>query len=76
MTLMLFELTLEALEQGEGIGGGPGKTGQYLTLVEPTHLARIALHHGRTERDLTIAADHDPVAASYREDCRTTKIFH
>ncbi len=59
MALVLFQLGLEALEQGEGVGGGAGKTGQHLLAVELAHLARRAFDDDVAERDLAVAADGD-----------------
>ena len=39
---MFLQLLLEALEQGEGIGGGAGETGQYLTVIQAPDLLGVA----------------------------------
>src|SRR5271157_3916093 len=52
-----LELALEALEQGEGIGGAAGKPGQYFATVQPAHFSGIALHHALCKRHLSVAAD-------------------
>ena len=59
VALVLFELGLEALEQREGVGGGAGKAGQHLVVVELAHLARRALDDDVAERDLAVAAERD-----------------
>ena len=43
VALVLLELGLEALEQGEGVGGRAGEAGQHLVVVQAAHLARVAL---------------------------------
>src|SRR5690606_34276543 len=53
---VLLELGLEQLEQGERIGRGPGEARQHLpVLAQPTHLARIGLHHRVPDGDLAVA---------------------
>jgi len=73
---MLLQLALKAFEQGEGVCGGAGKTGNHLLLVEPAHLAGIALHHRIAEGDLTVAADHDPALTPYGQDGCASELFH
>ena len=66
---ILFELRLETLEQGEGIGGGAGKAADHFALGEPAHFFRIALDDGLPDRDLAVAAD-DRAAAFLDHDDR------
>src|SRR5690606_12820192 len=63
-----LELALEALEQREGIGRASGKAGEDLAVVEPAHLAGIALHDGVAERDLPVAAHRNRAIAANSED--------
>ncbi|MNY59270.1 hypothetical protein D3C86_1956990 [compost metagenome] len=63
MALVFFQLAFKALEQGEGICGGAGKTGQYLAVIEAANLFRIAFHHGVAEGNLAVAA-HDDFAVA------------
>ncbi len=68
------EFALEALEQGEGIGRAAGEPAEDLALTERPHLAGVALHHGRAERDLTITADGDDALAPHAEDRGAVRI--
>ena len=56
---MFLQLGLEALEQGEGIGGAAGEAGQHLVLVQPAHLAGSGLDDDIAEGDLAVAAEGD-----------------
>jgi hypothetical protein len=68
VALMLFELGLESLEQRERVGSRPGKTGQYLLVIKPAHLARRRLDDDIAQRDLAIAAERDRALAADRQD--------
>ena len=70
----LLELAFEAFEQGEGVGGSAGVTAQYLAIAERTHLARVALHHGVAEGDLSIAADGDGAVSPHGQDGGAVRI--
>src|SRR5690606_35895509 len=59
----------------EGIRRPTGKPGQHLILVQPPHLAGVALHDRITLGDLSVAPDDHLAAASYRDDRGTTKLF-
>ncbi|MOA09820.1 hypothetical protein D3C78_1296740 [compost metagenome] len=59
VALVLFQLGLEALEQREGIGRGPGKAGQHGAVIEAAHLARSPLDHDVAQGDLAVAANGD-----------------
>src|SRR5215472_17778055 len=37
--LVLLELRLEALEEGEGVGGAPGEASEDAAVTEPAHLS-------------------------------------
>ena len=71
---VLLELALEALEQREGIRRAAGKAREHLVVVQPAHLAGIALHDGVADRDLAVAAHGDRTAAAHREDRRAVRI--
>ena len=80
MPLVFLQLGLKALEQGECIGSGAGKTGQHFAVVELAHLARRALDHDVAERYLAVAADGDLRAVRrvtpHADDGGTVKLFH
>ncbi len=68
---ILFELGLQPLEQGEGVGGGAGETGDHVAaLADAAHLAGVALHDGLAEADLAVAGDHDLAALAHGHDRR------
>jgi hypothetical protein len=60
---MFLKLAFETLEEGEGVSGGPGKTGDHLAVVQATNFLRVAFHHGIAERNLAVAA-HDDFAVA------------
>jgi hypothetical protein len=80
VALVLLKFGLEALEQGEGIGSGAGKTGQHFAVVELAHLARCALDHDVAERYLAVAADGDLRSVGrvtpHADDGGAVKLFH
>ena len=81
MALVLLQLRLEPLEQREGVGGGAGKSGNDLVVVELAHLARRALDDDVAQRHLAVAAyRHLPAAlgvlAPHADDGRAVKLFH
>src|SRR5690606_5633827 len=76
VALVFFELGLEALLQGERVGGGAGKAGQHLVMVQPADFARCALEDDVAEGDLPIAAYGDLVAAPNADDGGSVKLFH
>ncbi|MNP35004.1 hypothetical protein D3C76_1283170 [compost metagenome] len=61
---MGLQLGLEALEQGEGIGGTAGEARQHLAVIETMNLAGVALHDGVAEGYLAIPPDHDLAVAA------------
>ena len=63
-----LQLALEALEQREGVGRAAGEAGQHLAVVQPAHLAGIALHHGVAQGDLAVAAEGEDAVAAHRKD--------
>jgi hypothetical protein len=58
---ILLQFGLEPREEGERIGGRPGKAGQDPLVVEPPDLARALLDDGVAEGDLAVAG-HDRLA--------------
>ena len=65
MPLVLLQLAFEAFEQGEGVGGGAGETGQHLAVVEAAHFLGVALHDGIAKRYLAVAAHDDFAIAAH-----------
>ena len=63
VTLMLFKLAFEAFEEGKGVSGGTGKTGNDLAVVQATNFFRVAFHHGIAKGNLAVAA-HDDFAVA------------
>ena len=59
---VLLELALEVLEQRERVGGAACKAGEHLAVMQPPHLAGVALHDLGAERDLPVAAERDAAA--------------
>src|SRR5690606_29235360 len=76
VALVFFELGLEALLQGERVGGGTGKTGQHLLMVQAADFARRALENDVAQSNLPIAAYGDLVAAPNADDGCSVKLFH
>ena len=70
---VLLELRLEALEQRERIGRAAREAREHLAVMQPAHLARVALHHLIAERDLAVAADRDAAVATHANDRRAVK---
>ncbi len=65
---MLFQLGLEALEQGECVGRAAGEAGQDLVVIQAADFARGLLDHDVAQRDLTVAAQRDGGAAPNGKD--------
>jgi hypothetical protein len=76
VAVVLLQLALEALEQGEGIRGGSGEAGDHLFLEQAPHFAGVALHHRIAEGHLAVATDDHLAVAPYREDSRAFEGFH
>jgi hypothetical protein len=80
MTLMFFKFGLKALKQGEGVGGGTGKTSQDLAVLELAHLAGRAFNHNIAQGNLPVAANGHLHTlrgfASHTDDGCTVKLFH
>src|SRR5213592_4560483 len=52
----LFQFTFKARKQGERISGGPGKTGQNLTIIETTDFLSALLNNNLPQSDLAISS--------------------
>jgi len=80
MALVLFQLGLEAFEQGESVCGGTGKAGQHPTVVQLAHLAGRALDDDVAQGHLAITTDGHQHAGgglpTHAEDGRSVKLFH
>src|SRR5215468_4602199 len=76
MSLVLFELCLEAFEQRESVGGRTGEAGQHAIAIDATDLARGRLHDDIAQRNLTVAAQRYARAAAHRENGRPVKELH
>ena len=69
VALVLLELGLEALEQGEGVGGGAGEAGQHLVVVErAAPCARVPL----TTMLPSVTWPSPPIATCRRRRLRRT----
>ena len=75
VALMLFELGLKALEQGECVRGSAGKTREDFLVIQAPYLARGGLDHHIAERDLPITAQCNGVAAPHGKYGRAVKDF-
>src|SRR5262249_35670905 len=54
----LLELGLEALEQGESVGGCPGETGDHAPVAQPAYFFGGRLHHRLIEGNLSASGDY------------------
>ena len=63
VTLMFLKLAFETFEEGEGVSGGPGKTGDNLAVLQAANFLRVAFHHGIAQGNLAVAA-HDDFAVA------------
>ena len=65
-----LKLAFQPLQQGEGIGGGPGKARDHVIAArrEAADLAGGALDHGLAEADLTVTGDHHLAALAHADD--------
>jgi hypothetical protein len=76
LAAVFFQLALEQLEQGEGVGSATGKAGDDTVIVQAAYLAGIALHDGVTHRYLAITTDDNTVTAAHGEYGRAAKLIH
>src|ERR1700723_585005 len=65
-----LQLALEALEQRESICRSPGKSSQYLAVIEPPHFARIGLHHALSQGYLAAAPHRHAAIAPHGQNGR------
>src|SRR6266480_66784 len=76
ISLVLFELRLEALEQRKRVGRASGEAGEDAVVIKAPHLARARFHHDLAERDLAVPTQGDfPIAAS-RHNGGSVELFH
>src|SRR5690606_20388224 len=68
VALVLLQLALEALEQGERIRGAAREAGEDAVVVETPYLPRVALDDGLAQGHLAVAAHHDAAAAPHGKD--------
>ena len=73
---VLVELSFEALEEGERVGGAAGEAGEDGVVVQAAHFLRAALDHHVAQRHLPVAAQGDRRAAAHGENGRAVKGFH
>ena len=66
---VLLELLLEALEEREGVGRGPGEAHEDV-VADAAHLARVALDDNVAHGDLPVADHHHLAAAAHAQDRR------
>jgi hypothetical protein len=66
---VLLELLLEALEEREGVGRGPGEAHEDV-VADAAHLARVALDDDVAHGDLPVADHHHLAAAAHAQDRR------
>ena len=68
VAVVLLQLGFKAAEQRESVGGGAGKSGQDLVLIQAADLLGGVLDHAFAKRDLAVAGhDHFAVAADAQE---------
>jgi hypothetical protein len=73
---VLVELGFETLEQGEGVGGTAGESGQDLFLIQPPDLACGGLDDDVAEGDLAVAAEGDFIAPADGKNGGAAILFH
>ncbi len=65
---VLLELRLETAEEGEGIGGRPGESGEDLVLVEAADLLGRVLDDRLAQRHLAVSSHDDAAVAAYTDN--------
>ena len=65
---VLLELGLEPLEEGEGVGGGAGETGDHVALADAAHLLALPLMTVVAQGDLAVAGSPHLLALADAED--------
>ena len=68
VAVILLELGLETAEQGESIGGRPGKSGKNFVLIEAANFLRSVLDDGFAECNLSVSGHDHLVVAADAED--------
>src|SRR5205085_10379708 len=63
-----LQLPLEAFEQCNGIGGGPGESSKDFVVIQPPSLARRVLHHMIAHGHLAVADKHDFVVFAHTQN--------
>src|SRR5690606_16723766 len=73
---VVLELAFEALEQGEGVGGGTREARQHGVVVHAPHLARVVLDHRVAHGDLAVGGHHHLVVAAHRDHGGGSNVGH
>src|SRR6185503_19151875 len=73
---VFLELALEALEQRERVSGAAGEAAEDLVVVEPAHLARVALDPDVAHRHLAVAAERDLAASANAKNGGAVELLH
>lgn len=68
---VLGELGIEALEEGDGVGGGAGEPGEHFAVGEASYLDGVMFDDGISERDLSVASEGDHSVVTDRDDSGT-----
>ena len=72
---VVFQLGLEAFEQGEGVGGAAGEAGEHAAVGQRANLHGVGLHHRVAEAHLAVAADGDAAVVADGENRRGAELF-
>ena len=67
--MILFELALEAGQQGKCVPRSSGETGEYLPVVKAAHFFGAGLHHGLAHRHLSVPGKRDLRVFTHKQDC-------
>ena len=71
VAVILLQLRLEASEQREGVGGGTGKAGEDLVLIQAANLAGRVLNDAFPEGDLAVSGhNHFSIPANAKNRSR------
>ena len=65
LTAMLLKLFFKTFEKRKSICGRPGKAADDGTIVQPSYLFGVWLHHRLTHRYLAVARNHDFAVFAY-----------
>ncbi len=76
VALVLVEVLLELVEQGQRIGDGPGESADHLAVEQPPNLGGSRLHHDVADGHLAIAGNRNCSAALHRHDGRRVRAGH